>query len=56
MGKSFQTPQSICVAVLRLKNDGGPQLFHQMGLTGDSEFCGKIAPHPGDDIDRNFHM
>ena len=54
MGKTFHTPQGICISKFRLKYDGGTQFFHQSRLPGNAEFRCKIAVHPGDHL--NFYI
>ena len=54
MGKILNSPKCIIVPIFRLKNNGGAKLLYQAALPGNAEFCGKIAVHPGNDVDRYF--
>ena len=50
MGKVLNAPQSVGIAEFRLKDNGGAEGFHQPALPGDAEFGGKVAVHPGNDL------
>ena len=50
MGKVLNAPQSVGIAEFRLEDDGGAEGFHQPALPGDAEFGGKVAVHPGNDL------
>ena len=50
MGKVLNAPQSVGIAEFWLEDDGGAEGFHQPALPGDAEFGGKVAVHPGNDL------
>lgn len=50
MGKVLNAPQGVGIAEFRLEDDGGAEGFHQPALPGDAEFGGKVAVHPGNDL------
>lgn len=54
VGKTFDTPEGIRVSEFRFKNDDGAKFFNKAALTGDSEFCRKIASHFCDRVDRDI--
>lgn len=56
MGEFLNAPQGIGIPKFRLKNDGGAELLHKAALTGDAEFGGEIAVHPGDDLNIYVHI
>ena len=55
MGEFLNTPEGIGIPEFRLKNDGAAQFLHQTALTGDTELGGKIAVHPGNDLNIYIH-
>ena len=50
MAEILQSAQGIGVAVFRSEDDLAPQAIHQPALPGDAEFGGKVAVHPGNDL------
>ena len=54
--KILNAPQGVGIAEFRLKDDGRAQFLHQAALSGNTEFGGKIAVHPGDDLNVDVHV
>ena len=50
VGKILDAPQGVGIAEFRLEDNGGAESFHQPALPGDAEFGGKVAVHPGNDL------
>jgi hypothetical protein len=54
MAEILNATQSICVAELRLKDDGRAQGIYQATLPWNTEFGREVAFHPGDYL--NCHI